>query len=139
MANGPVPGGGMGGGVMLSNGGPPPLPVAGGQIFVAQKTMSRMGGPDQSPPEALGRQTMEGVAADGTRRTETIEAGAIGNDRPIQITSERWYSPELQTALLTRHNDPRTGEEVFRLINVNRGEQPANLFTIPPAYQKLEK
>ncbi len=135
MGDGQVAGGG---GMMLSNVGPPPPPVAGAQIFVAKK-MARLGGPDQSPPEPLGRQTMEGVAADGTRRTETIETGAIGNDRPIQVTSERWYSPELQTVVLTKHNDPRTGEEVFRLINVNRGEQPANLFTIPAAYQKLEK
>jgi hypothetical protein len=137
MGNGPAAGGGLSGGMMLSNSAPALQPPAGAQVFVAQR-MGRMGG-EQSPPETLGRQTMEGVAADGTRRTETIEAGAIGNDRAIQITSERWYSPDLQTVVLTKHNDPRTGEEIFRLINVNRGEQPANLFTIPPGYQKLEK
>ena len=86
----------------------------------------------------MGRQTIEGLAADGNRQVNTIEAGAIGNDRPIQITSERWFSPDLQTVVLTKHNDPRTGEEDFQLINVSRGDQPANLFTVPAGYQKLE-
>jgi hypothetical protein len=64
--------------------------------------------------------------------------GAIGNDRPIEITSERWFSADLQTVVLTKRNDPRTGEELFRLINVSRGEPSANLFAVPPSYQRLE-
>ena len=38
---------------------------------------------------------MEGVIADGMRNVETIEQGAIGNDRPIQIVNEHWYSEEI--------------------------------------------
>ena len=41
--------------------------------------------------ESLGKQTMEGVQVEGTRTTRTIAAGEIGNDRPIDIVSERWY------------------------------------------------
>src|SRR5579883_3290627 len=44
--------------------------------------------------ESLGRQTIEGVAADGTRTTLTIPAGQIGNEQPIQVVTERWYSPD---------------------------------------------
>jgi hypothetical protein len=88
--------------------------------------------------ESLGTQTMEGVNAEGSRITSTIEAGAAGNDRPFQIVSERWYSPDLQTAVLTRHNDPRTGEEVFRLTNIRRGEPGADLFQVPAGYQMVE-
>ncbi|HTX38631.1 MAG TPA: hypothetical protein VME43_26580 [Bryobacteraceae bacterium] len=135
-------GNGMAGGgpVMMSaapGGAPPPPPPGGGQFFFTQG-LNRVSGADQAPAESLGRQTMEGVPADGTRRVDTIEEGAIGNDRPIQITSERWYSPDLRTVMMTRHSDPRTGEEIFRLTNVTRGDQPANLFTVPPGYQKLE-
>ncbi|MGO9258089.1 MAG: hypothetical protein ACLQU1_17510 [Bryobacteraceae bacterium] len=122
-----------GSGVMLAP--PMPNPSAGGaQVFF----VNRSTGHGQLEVETLGRQTMEGVAADGTRQVNTIETGAIGNDRPIQITSERWYSPELQTVVLTRHNDPRTGEEVFHLTNVSRSEPPANLFAVPAGYQRLE-
>jgi len=116
---------------------PPPLPLSGGGTFVYTMKATHAGGPEP-PAESIGHQIMEGVSADGTRRVETIEAGTIGNDRPIQITTERWYSPDLQTVMMTRHNDPRTGEEVFRLTGVNRTEPPTNLFTVPPGYQKLE-
>jgi len=112
-----------------------PPPPGSGKVFFLQR-MNHTGPSEQKPAESLGRQTMEGLAADGTRQVNTIEAGAIGNDRPIQIVSERWYSPDLQTVMLTRHSDPRTGEEVFRLTNVSREEPPANLFAVPANYQK---
>ena len=89
--------------------------------------------------ESLGTQTMEGVNAEGSRTTSTIEAGAIGNDRPIQIVSERWYSPDLQTAVMTRINDPRTGEETLRLTNIRRGEPGADLFQVPAGYQMVDQ
>lgn len=85
--------------------------------------------------ESLGRRMMEGVNADGSRETSTIEPGTIGNDRPIQMVSERWFSQDLQTLMMSRHSDPRTGEETFKLINVSRTEPPAYLFQIPAGYQ----
>jgi hypothetical protein len=85
--------------------------------------------------ESLGRQVIEGVTADGTRATETIDSGAIGNDRPIHIVNEVWISADLQTTVMTKHTDPRSGEETFRLTNVQRGEPPAYLFVLPPGYQ----
>ena len=84
--------------------------------------------------EDLGKQTIEGVIADGTRTTSTIDVGAIGNDRPIQIVTERWYSSELQTVLMTKTTDPRTGESAFSLTNVHRGEPGAYLFQVPAGY-----
>jgi len=88
--------------------------------------------------ESLGTQTMEGVSAKGERQTRTVEAGAIGNDRPIQIVSEHWYSPDLQMDVMTRHSDPRTGEEITRLININRAEPDPSLFQVPAGYQIVE-
>ena len=79
--------------------------------------------------ESLGRQTIEGVPADGARTTITVPAGsAYGNELPIQIVSETWYSTDLQAAVLTRHSDPRSGETTFRLVNITRAEPPAALF-----------
>jgi len=88
--------------------------------------------------ESLGTQTMEGVRAQGERQTRTIEAGSIGNDRPIQIVSERWYSPDLQVEVMTRHSDPRTGEEITRLVDINRAEPDPSLFQVPAGYQLVE-
>ncbi len=88
--------------------------------------------------EALGKRVIEGVNCDGSRVVSTLEAGAIGNDRPIQTVNERWYSQDLQTVLMTKHTDPRTGEESFRLVNVIRSEPPAYLFQVPAGYQPIE-
>jgi hypothetical protein len=84
--------------------------------------------------ENLGKQNIEGVEAEGTRTTVTIPAGEIGNDRPIQIVNERWYSPELQLVVMTRHSDPRTGDATYKLTNINRAEPVKSLFEVPSDY-----
>ncbi len=84
--------------------------------------------------ESLGKQVIEGVEADGTRTTRTIPAGQIGNDRPIEIVNERWYSPELQIVVMTRHSDPRLGETIYRLTNISRTEPAKALFEVPGGY-----
>lgn len=88
--------------------------------------------------ESLGRQTIAGMPADGTRTTVIVPAGQMGNEQPMQIVSEMWYSPDLQTTVLSKHSDPRDGEMVFRLIDVSRGEPPASLFQPPSDYQVSE-
>jgi hypothetical protein len=89
--------------------------------------------------EDLGTKMIEGVMAQGTRSTITIPVGAEGNDQPMEIVSERWYSPELQTVVLSTHSDPRQGENVYRLTNLKRAEPDANLFRIPADYQIREE
>lgn len=84
--------------------------------------------------ESLGSQSFDGVKADGERVTSTLEVGAIGNDRPIQTTSERWYSSELQTVVMSKRSDPRMGDEVFKLTNIHRGEPSSVMFEVPPGY-----
>src|SRR5690349_6926209 len=81
--------------------------------------------------EQLGKQIIEGVEAEGTRTTLTIPAGEIGNERAIEIVSERWYSPELQLVVMTRNSDPRTGETTYKLTNINRAEPAKSLFEVP--------
>jgi hypothetical protein len=88
--------------------------------------------------EKLGKQMIEGVEAEGQRATITIPAGEIGNEQPINIVSESWYSPELQVTVMTRHSDPRMGETVYRLTNINRAEPPASLFQLPSDYTVKE-
>ncbi|HXQ25827.1 MAG TPA: hypothetical protein VN822_05410 [Candidatus Acidoferrales bacterium] len=83
---------------------------------------------------SLGTQTINGVQAEGTRTTRTIPAGAIGNANPITITTERWYSSDLQTVVMTKRSDPRMGETTFQLTNVQRREPDASLFQVPSDY-----
>jgi hypothetical protein len=83
---------------------------------------------------SLGTQMVNGVSAQGTRTTRTIAAGAIGNEKPIVITVERWYSPDLQMNVLIKRSDPRTGDNVFQLTNIMRSAPDASLFQVPSDY-----
>jgi cold shock CspA family protein len=84
--------------------------------------------------ESLGNQTIEGVLAEGQRVTFTIEAGKIGNERPIVTVNERWYSQELQTVIFSKNSDPRMGETIYKLINIDRSEPDPSLFQLPADY-----
>jgi len=106
----------------------------GGSVYMFRRT-----GPNENAvKEDLGKQNIEGVEAQGTRVTITIPAGEIGNERPIEIVNEHWYSTELQIDVMTRHSDPRTGETTYRLTNINRSEPSKSLFEVPSDYTVSE-
>jgi hypothetical protein len=88
----------------------------------------------QVKTESLGAQMIEGVSAEGKRVTRTIPAGQIGNERPLEITSEVWTSPELQVMVLSKRNDPRLGETVYRLSDIKQGEPDPSLFEVPSGF-----
>jgi hypothetical protein len=82
-------------------------------------------------------ETIEGLRADGKRTVWTIEAGQVGNEKPITIVNEVWSSPELGITLRTRDADPVVGEASFRVRNVTRGEPRAELFRVPAEFAKV--
>jgi TonB family protein len=84
--------------------------------------------------EELGKLPIEGVECEGTRSITTIPAGAVGNERPIEVVNETWYSPELKLTILSKRNDPRFGESTYRVTNISRAEPEASLFQVPPDY-----
>jgi hypothetical protein len=114
---------------------------ASGQAKVAiagvpgQKLIIGDGAASRITTESLGSRSIEGVMAEGTRTTSTIAAGAIGNVLPIDVVTERWYSRELQMAVLISRKDPRSGDSIYRLRNIVRAEPPPDLFTVPADYQ----
>jgi hypothetical protein len=83
--------------------------------------------------ESLGTRTIEGLLCEGTRKTTTIPAGAIGNERPITTVAERWYSQELQVLIRSRVSDPRFGETTYRVTKITRAEPFESLFEMPQA------
>jgi hypothetical protein len=110
--------------------------IAGGGAGVGaeQRVWARSAEGGQVKTESLGKQTIEGVTATGTRTTRTIPAGEIGNERPLEITSEVWTSPDLQILVLSKRTDPRIGETVYRLTNIQRGEPDPSLFQVPSGF-----
>ncbi|HYP14012.1 MAG TPA: hypothetical protein VEQ63_08820 [Bryobacteraceae bacterium] len=115
-----------------------PGPGAAAEMFHMRVGKSGAGNPSaNTKTESLGTRMIDGVKAEGTRVVDVIPAGEIGNERPIEIVFERWYSPELQTTLSTRHTDPRTGETVYKLANLRREEPVRSLFEIPAEYTEI--
>lgn len=84
--------------------------------------------------EDLSAQTIAGVIAQGTRFTKTIPAGQIGNEKPITIVRESWYSNDLQTVVMSKRSDPWSGETTYTLTNIQRSEPNAALFSVPSDY-----
>lgn len=100
--------------------------------------MKAMGGPADSAAankEQLGTKAVNGFQAEGVRVTRTIPAGTIGNDKPIAVITERWYSSDLQITVLTTHTDPMMGSVTTKLVNVTRGDPDASLFQVPADYK----
>lgn len=85
--------------------------------------------------DELGTQNIEGVEAEGKRITTIIPAGAIGNERQIEITNETWYSKELGMVVMSRSVNPMSGEHTYKLTSLTRNEQPRSLFEIPTDYK----
>lgn len=112
----------------------PPPPLA-SQIFI-QKRLAEDAG--EVTTEDLGTQVMEGVQVTGTRSTQTIPVGKIGNDRPIVITTEVWTSPDLKTTVLSKRSDPRMSDQTFKLTNIQRSEPDPSLFTVPSDFKITE-
>jgi hypothetical protein len=89
----------------------------------------------QIKTEELGTQTMDGLTVQGKRITRTIAAGQIGNEHQLQVVTEVWTSPDLQTTVMSTTNDPRTGVSTYKLTNVSRAEPDASLFQVPADYK----
>jgi hypothetical protein len=105
-----------------------------------QQRMAKEEASGQVKKESLGTQTIKenGLNAEGTRITRTIPAGQVGNDKPIQVVFERWYSPDLQIVVKSTRTDPRFGTTTYVLSNVQRTEPAAALFTVPSDYTVKE-
>ncbi len=84
--------------------------------------------------EELGSRNFGDVLAEGTRTVSIIPSGAIGNELPIEVVSERWYSSDLQIVLMSRRYDPRFGETVYELRNLAQTEPDPGLFEVPEDY-----
>ena len=108
---------------------PPALP---GVTTMRFESTARLG---KGITTSLGMKDFDGVKAEGKSTTWTIPAGEIGNRNAINVMSETWYSPDLQVTVYSRHSDPRTGESIYRLANIRRGEPAADLFKVPDDYK----
>lgn len=118
------------------------MAMGGSDVFY-HKVITRKPGDASDEPtpatENLGDQSIGGVHATGTRMITTIPSGKMGNDQPIVVTSERWYSPDLRATVMTKHSDPWAGELKTQFASVNTSEPDPSLFTVPSDYKVEEE
>lgn len=91
-----------------------------------------------SRTETLTTQQIAGLWSTGTRTSVTLVRGMVGNDRPFNVTTERWTSTDLNVVMLSRSDDPRVGTTEYRLTNVVRAEPAAALFVVPAGYRVVD-
>jgi len=89
--------------------------------------------------ESIGTQSIDGVIAEGTRSTVTYPVGMMGNDREFSSVTERWMSPDLKIQVLSKTNDPRNGESIFRIENLSRTPPDPTLFMPPSDYTVVDE
>jgi TonB family protein len=89
--------------------------------------------------EDLGKNIVSGLDATGTRETRTLNPGTIGNDRPISIVKEYWYSPQLGINLLVKRVDPRHGTEIFNVTDISLVEPDPKLFAVPAGFTVVDR
>ncbi len=117
------------------------------KLIVKKEEYSGMTGAKPATPEypgqdisqqALGARAIHGISAEGKRIAVTYRAGVIGNDRPIRIVSETWFSKAFRLLLSSKVTDPRNGEMITTLVSLKLSEPDPSLFEIPSAYSFID-
>jgi uncharacterized protein YecT (DUF1311 family) len=88
--------------------------------------------------EDLGTKMMDGLRVTGTRETRTFNPGAFGNDKPVVVTKEIWYSPQLQFNLSVTRLDPRNGNQKLNVVDLKLGDPGQEWFAMADGYRMVQ-
>jgi hypothetical protein len=94
--------------------------------------------PGWSKPVPLGEKSFDGLRATGQRRQYTVPVGTIGNEKPVVLTVDQWFSPELSLIVARNVKTSLGGEVGMQVENLVPGEPDASLFLIPSDYSRVE-
>jgi hypothetical protein len=89
--------------------------------------------------EDLGLSSTQGVDTHGYRETMTINAGVMGNDKPMVSIREFWYSPHLAVNLISTVDDPQSGKQVFTVKELSTSEPEPSFFEVPGEYKIIDR
>ena len=109
-----------------------------GEVVEHAKPRPSIREPGATTHEDLGTKTVEGIEVAGTLESAVIKAGAIGNDNPISIKREFWYSSQLGLNLISKRQDPRFGTQTFELSDIALGEPDPKLFRTPAGFKVID-
>jgi hypothetical protein len=103
--------------------------------LAASTTANQPGGPRR---EDLGKQSIGGLEVAGTLEMGVIESGAIGNNAPLLVKREFWYSPQLGVNLISKRQDPRFGRQNFEVSDIVLDEPDEKLFEVPGGFRVID-
>ncbi len=63
--------------------------------------------------------------------------GAFGNDKPVVVTKEIWYSAQLRFNLSVTRLDPRNGTQKLDVIDLKLGDPGTEWFVLPDGYRMV--
>ena len=109
--------------------------TVGSPVSTAAPSAQTASSKPETSKENIGSDSIEGLVVRGVRISQTYPPGALGNDRPLTIVTESWYSEDLRINLLTKRTDPRYGVQTVRVTELARQEPDAALFAISDEYQ----
>jgi hypothetical protein len=89
----------------------------------------------QTVQEDLGTTTIQGLEVNGTRYMTTTPVGEIGNDQPLVVTAERWFSKTLGIQVRGVNDDPQRGKETTEMVKLDQSEPDPALFQPPDGYE----
>ena len=89
--------------------------------------------------EDLGLGSTQGMDTHGYRETMTINAGVMGNDKPMVSTREFWYSPLLGINLISTVDDPQSGKQLFTVKDLSTSEPESSFFEVPGEYKIVDR
>jgi hypothetical protein len=112
----------------------PPRVIAGH----ANITIDPKPGPGRTE-EDLGTQLYQGLTLQGIRKTHEVSAITSGTGLPLIVSDEYWFSPDLTTYVIIKHNDPRTGEQIITMSHIDRTEPDATIFAIPADFKVVDE
>lgn len=92
-----------------------------------------------STHEELGVKTIEGIDTIGTRDSDTVNEGVIGNDRPFVVKREFWYAASLGINLRSEITDPSFGTQTFTVTDISTSEPEPQLFELPSGFEVVDQ
>src|ERR1700744_4894691 len=90
------------------------------QIAAIDPTLGPHGGGVLTKQESLGEQTVGNTLLRGTKKIWPVPPAMSGTGSAVEIVDQYWYSPDLSVYLIVQHDDPRTGEQIVAVKDVNR-------------------
>ncbi len=89
--------------------------------------------------EDLGQSTVAGQPVHAYRDTIVIDAGALGNTKPMTYVRDLGYSEQLRVNLRSVLQTPSVGEQRFTVTEITTTEPDPRLFEPPAGYPIVDK